>query len=104
MPAEEVLRARRPAVARPLGKAVLYGVYDLSADAGWVSVGVEHDTAAFAVETLRRWWRNMVSAAYPRARPSAGHRGAADRQHDHPPRTDDPRRTGRERILPRESR
>ena len=49
-----------------LGKAVPYGVYDLSADAGWVSVGVEHDTAAFAVETLRRWWRNMGSAAYPR--------------------------------------
>ena len=51
-----------------LGKAVPYGVYDLSADAGWVSVGVDHDTAAFAVETLRRWWRNMGSAAYPRTR------------------------------------
>ena len=51
-----------------LGKAVPYGVYDLSADAGWVSVGVDHDTAAFAVETLRRWWRRMGSAAYPRTR------------------------------------
>lgn len=36
-----------------------YGVYDLAADAGWVSVGVDHDTAEFAVETLRRWWRHM---------------------------------------------
>ena len=51
-----------------LGKAVPYGVYDLLADAGWVSVGVDHDTAAFAVETLRRWWRSMGSAAYPRTR------------------------------------
>lgn len=51
-----------------LGKAIPYGVYDLAADAGWVSVGVDHDTAAFAVETLRRWWRRMGSARYPAAR------------------------------------
>ena len=51
-----------------LGKAVPYGVYDLSADAGWVSVGVDHDTAEFAVETLRRWWRNLGAAAYPESR------------------------------------
>ena len=51
-----------------LGKAVPYGVYDLSADAGWVSVGVDHDTAAFAAETLRRWWRNMGAAAYAGSR------------------------------------
>ena len=51
-----------------LGKAVPYGVYDLAADAGWVSVGVGHDTAEFAVETLRRWWRNLGAAAYQRSR------------------------------------
>ena len=50
-----------------LGKALPYGVYDLTANAGWVSVGVDHDTAEFAVETLRRWWRQMGMAAYPRA-------------------------------------
>ena len=51
-----------------LGKAIPYGVYDLAADAGWVSVGVDHDTASFAAETLRRWWRRMGSARYPAAR------------------------------------
>ena len=45
-----------------LGKAVPYGVVP---DAGWVSVGVDHDTAEFAVETLRRWWRKLGAAAYP---------------------------------------
>ena len=40
-----------------LGKVVPYGVYDLSANAGWVSVGIDHDTAEFAVESIRRWWR-----------------------------------------------
>src|SRR5262245_16904116 len=50
-----------------LGKAIPYGVYDLAANAGWVSVGSDHDTAAFAVETIRRWWRNMGEALYPRA-------------------------------------
>ena len=51
-----------------LGKAIPYGVYDVAADAGWVSVGADHDTASFAVETLRRWWRRMGSARYPTAR------------------------------------
>ena len=50
-----------------LGKAIPYGVYDLTANAGWVSVGVDHDTAEFAVETLRRWWREMGRVAYPGA-------------------------------------
>ena len=50
-----------------LGKAIPYGVYDVTANAGWVSVGVEHDTAEFAVETLRRWWREMGRRAYPGA-------------------------------------
>jgi hypothetical protein len=50
------------------GKAIPYGVYDMAADTGWVSVGVDHDTAEFAVETLRRWWRNMGSRVYPEAK------------------------------------
>jgi Rhodopirellula transposase DDE domain len=49
------------------GKAIPYGVYDLAADAGWVSVGTDHDTAAFAVETIRRWWRGRGRADYPAA-------------------------------------
>lgn len=52
---------------KQLGKAIPYGVYDLTANAGWVSVGVDHDTSEFAVETLRRWWREMGAAAYPGA-------------------------------------
>jgi transposase len=51
-----------------LGKAIPYGVYDLARNAGWVAVGVDHDTAAFAVNTIRRWWRGMGRGAYPRAR------------------------------------
>jgi hypothetical protein len=50
-----------------LGKAIPYGVYDVAADAGWVSVGTDHDTAAFAVESIRRWWQAMGRAAYPGA-------------------------------------
>lgn len=50
-----------------LGRAVPYGVYDLAANAGWVSVGVDGDTAAFAVQTIRRWWQDMGRTRYPRA-------------------------------------
>ncbi len=50
-----------------LGKAIPYGVFDLAANEGWVSVGVDHDTPAFAVETIRRWWRNMGACLYPKA-------------------------------------
>jgi hypothetical protein len=50
-----------------LGKAIPYGVYDLGANAGWVSVGTDHDTAAFAVATLRRWWQQQGKAMYPEA-------------------------------------
>ncbi len=50
------------------GKAIPYGVYDVARNVGWVSVGITHDTAAFAVATIRRWWRNMGRAAYPKAR------------------------------------
>ena len=50
------------------GKVAPYGVYDLGRNVGWVSVGVDHDTAAFAVESIRRWWRWMGRPAYPKAR------------------------------------
>jgi hypothetical protein len=50
-----------------VGKAIPYGVYDLGANAGWVSVGTDHDTAAFAVATLRRWWQQAGRALYPQA-------------------------------------
>ncbi len=50
-----------------LGKAIPYGVYDIGANSGWVSVGCDHDTAAFAVQTLRRWWQQVGSHAYPQA-------------------------------------
>jgi hypothetical protein len=49
------------------GKAIPYGVYDLTADAGWVSVGTDRDTAAFAVETIRRWWTARGRLDYPAA-------------------------------------
>ena len=51
-----------------LGKAVPYGVYDITANAGWVSVGTDHDTAAFAVESVRRWWNVADRSDYPQAR------------------------------------
>jgi hypothetical protein len=50
------------------GKAIPYGVYDLKRNEGWVSVGIDHDTAAFAVQSIRRWWRTMGRPAYPKAR------------------------------------
>jgi Rhodopirellula transposase DDE domain len=50
-----------------LGKAVPYGVYDLSADTGWVSVGADGDTAQFAVESIRRWWAKVGRDTYPQA-------------------------------------
>jgi transposase len=50
------------------GKAIPYGVYDVTADAGWVNVGTDHDTAAFAVESIRRWWKAAGSGGYPAAR------------------------------------
>ena len=50
-----------------LGRAIPYGVYDLATNSGWVSVGVDHDTAEFAVETIRRWWRWMGRKRYPQA-------------------------------------
>lgn len=49
------------------GKVAPYGVYDVGQNVGWVSVGVDHDTAAFAVESIRRWWRWMGRRSYPKA-------------------------------------
>lgn len=51
-----------------LGRASPYGVYDIGADQGWVSVGTDHDTAAFAVQTISRWWYAMGKPRYPKAR------------------------------------
>jgi len=50
------------------GKAIPYGVYDLTANAGWVNVGIDHDTPDFAVQSIRAWWLQMGSRAYPKAR------------------------------------
>lgn len=52
---------------KELGKVIPDGVYDMVSNTGWVSVGVDHDTAEFAVETVRRWWIHMGRLAYPRA-------------------------------------
>jgi Rhodopirellula transposase DDE domain len=51
-----------------LGKAVPCGVYDITGNAGWVPAGTDHDTAAFAVESIRRWWKAAGSSDYPLAR------------------------------------
>jgi hypothetical protein len=51
-----------------LGKAIPYGVYDVTHDVGWVSVGIDHDTAEFAVAALRQWWQRLGQALHPRAR------------------------------------
>src|SRR5258708_26484654 len=50
-----------------MGRAVLYGVYDLAANSGWVSVGVDQDTAAFAVNSIRQWWQAVGRTRYPDA-------------------------------------
>jgi Rhodopirellula transposase DDE domain len=50
-----------------LGRDTPYGIYDLARNSGWVNVGTDHDTAAFAVASIRRWWDSMGRADYPRA-------------------------------------
>jgi hypothetical protein len=50
-----------------VGKALPYGIYDVTTNTGWVNVGTDHDTAAFAVESLRRWWNAVGHDAYPQA-------------------------------------
>jgi hypothetical protein len=54
-------------IDKDLGKAIPYGVYDVGLNNAWVSVGVDHDTAEFAVESIARWWRHMGKKAYPDA-------------------------------------
>jgi len=53
---------------KELGRAVPYGIYDLAANAGWVSVGMNHDTSAFAVNAIRRWWQEIGRVRYPEAK------------------------------------
>jgi Rhodopirellula transposase DDE domain len=53
---------------KSLGKVAPYGVYDIAANEGWVNVGIDADTAAFAVESIRRWWQRLGKARYPTAR------------------------------------
>ena len=55
-------------IDKKLGRAIPYGVYDLAANAGWVSVGTDHDTAAFAVATIRAWWKQVGRKRYPEAK------------------------------------
>jgi transposase len=50
-----------------LGKVAPYGVYDIAANTGWVNLGIDHDTAAFAVESIRRWWHGLGRERYPEA-------------------------------------
>jgi hypothetical protein len=51
-----------------LGKAIPYGVYDLTRNEGWVSVGIDHDTAEFAAQAIHRWWKKMGAKRYPDAK------------------------------------
>jgi hypothetical protein len=74
-PGRELRRKRDPEPVRvhdfklpELGKVAPYGVYDIAANHGWVSVGIDADTAAFAVESIRRWWQKLGQARYPEAR------------------------------------
>jgi transposase len=66
-PAGDPVRVRDHDFPGP-DKAIPYGIYDLAANTGWVNVGTDHDTAAFAVESVRRWWSARGSADYPAAR------------------------------------
>lgn len=52
---------------KKLGKAIPYGVYDLACNEGWVSVGIDHDTAEFACASIQRWWNEMGSTRFPKA-------------------------------------
>ena len=58
-----------------LGRATPYGVYDLGRNTGWVNVGMDHDTATFAVESIRRWWSEVGQVQYPEAKRLLGSRG-----------------------------
>jgi hypothetical protein len=54
-------------IDKELGKVTPYGVLDIAANEGWVSVGIDHDTSEFAAESIRRWWREMGCLRYPKA-------------------------------------
>jgi Rhodopirellula transposase DDE domain len=54
-------------IIKKLGRAVPYGIYDIADNAGWVSVGIDHDTAAFAANAIRSWWKLLGQKRYPRA-------------------------------------
>jgi hypothetical protein len=67
-PVGKPLRVNTHDFANPkLGKVVPYGVYDIANNSGWVSVGIDHDTAEFAVNAIRRWWEKVGCARYPGA-------------------------------------
>ena len=53
---------------KQLGKAIPYGVYDIATDQGWVNVGIDHDTAQFAVNSIRSWWQYLGQPRYPDTR------------------------------------
>ena len=53
---------------KKLGKATPYGIYDLKQNTGYVNVGIDHDTAEFAVESIRRWWEHLGKKLYPKAK------------------------------------
>jgi len=55
-------------IDKELGKATPYGVYDLKKNVGWVNVGIDHDTAEFAVESIRRWWKHLGQGLYTKAK------------------------------------
>jgi len=55
-------------IDKKLGKATPYGIYDLKRNIGWVNVGIDHDTAEFAVESIRRWWNHLGKELYPKSK------------------------------------
>ena len=89
---------------KELGKAIPYGIYDVAANTGWVSVGADHDTSAFAVETLRRWWAHRGPAPLPRRRPVADLRRRWRLQRLPGPRLEDRTRPPRRRDRPDDHR
>ena len=59
---------------KQLGKAIPYGVYDVAANQGWVSIGIDHETAAFAVASIRQWWQQTGPSPLPEGHRTADHR------------------------------
>jgi hypothetical protein len=69
LPSDEPVKVKiHDFIDKELGRANPYGVYDIGADEAWVSVGTDHDTSAFAVQTIRRWWFSMGVQRYPQAK------------------------------------